>query len=201
MEGLGRLRRGRSLRSAARPELGAAPPQKEAEFPALCSGGTRLLTPRNPEKNAAGSGGSQFLAPGSDWFLLYPGAGGFLPANRGGRTANGEKKRHKAGVSHQLPAWPGTTITSSSCSSSGTAVRPRRGCQREVGPSPVLIVLFCCWRIAAPSQRPRLFLGCFSHGTPGCVFPRLKRGSVHRPPPPCFCGADRAEVVCPGWVC
>lgn len=78
MNGTGRLRRGRSLRSEARPELGAAPPQKEAEFPAVCSGGRGLLTPRNPEKNAAGSGGEQFLAPGRDWFVLYPGAGEFL---------------------------------------------------------------------------------------------------------------------------
>lgn len=28
----------------------------------------------------------------------------------------------------------------------------------------------------------------------------IKAGSLQRPPPPYFCGADRAEVVCPGWV-
>lgn len=47
----------RSVRSEAGSELGAAPPEEEAEFPAVCSGGRGLLTPRNPEKNAAGSGG------------------------------------------------------------------------------------------------------------------------------------------------
>lgn len=79
-------------------------------------------------------------------------------------------------MSHQLPAWPGTTITSSSCSSSGIAVRPRRGCQREVGPSPILIVLFLlCRRSAAPSQRPRLFLGFFFTAHCG-AFSRDKSG-------------------------
>lgn len=52
-----------SLRSEARRSaLGAVPPEKEAEFPAVCSGGRGLLTPRKPEKNAAGSGGSHFIA-------------------------------------------------------------------------------------------------------------------------------------------
>lgn len=37
-------------------------------------------------------------------------------------------------MSHQLPAWPGTTITSSSCSSSVTAVSRRRGCRTGSGP-------------------------------------------------------------------
>lgn len=122
---------GRSLRSEARrSELGAVPPEKEADFPAVCSGGGGLLTPRNPEKNAAGSGGSH--SPASvviGFFYIRRLVRFFLfTTSCGGRTANGKKKRHKAGVSHQLPAWPGTTITSSSCSSSGTAVRRRRGC-------------------------------------------------------------------------
>lgn len=48
----------RRMRSEARrPELGAVPPEKEAEFPAVCSGERGLLTPPKPEKNAAGSGG------------------------------------------------------------------------------------------------------------------------------------------------
>lgn len=44
------------------------------------------------------------------------------------------QQRHTAGVSYQLPAWPGTTITSSSCSSSVTAVRRRRGWRTGSGP-------------------------------------------------------------------
>lgn len=54
--------------------------------------------------------------------------------HRGSPTANRAKKRYTAGVSHQLPAWPGTTITSSSCSSSVTAVSRRRGCRTGSGP-------------------------------------------------------------------
>lgn len=62
----------RSLRSEAGSELGAAaPPEKEAEFPAVCSGGRGLLTPRNPEKNAAGSGGLTVSSIGSGRFLSY----------------------------------------------------------------------------------------------------------------------------------
>lgn len=51
INGMGRPGRSRSLRSEARRSgLGAVPPEKEAEFPADCSGGRGLLTPRNPEK-------------------------------------------------------------------------------------------------------------------------------------------------------
>lgn len=65
INGMGRLCCSRSLRSEAGSELGAAPPEKEAEFPAVCSGGRGLLTPRNPEKNAAGSGGLTVCSIGS----------------------------------------------------------------------------------------------------------------------------------------
>lgn len=136
INGTGRPCCSRSLRSEAGSELGAAPLEKEAEFPAVCSGGRGLLTPRNPEKYAAGSGGLTVSSVGSGRFLSYRGdlgAGDFFSI-RGGRTANRAKKRHKAGVSHQLPAWPGTTITSSSCSSSVTAVSRRRGCGTGSGP-------------------------------------------------------------------
>lgn len=76
------------------------------------------------------SGGFSSIA----WDL---GSGVFFLTSRGGRTANRAKTRHKAGVSHQLPAWPGTTITSSSCSSSVTAVRRHRGCGTGSGPKGV----------------------------------------------------------------
>lgn len=67
----GTAARWRSLRSGAGSELGAAPPEKEAEFPAVCSGGRGLLTPRNPEKNAAGSGGLTVCSICSGRFLPY----------------------------------------------------------------------------------------------------------------------------------
>lgn len=142
INGMGRLCRSRSLRSEAGSELGAAPPEKEAEFPAVCSGGRGLLTPRNPEKNAAGSGGQTVSSIGSGRFLSDWGIWGLVSffTSRGGRTANRAQKLHKAGVSHQLPAWPGTTITSSSCSSSVTAVSLRRGCGTGSGPCRVFFL-------------------------------------------------------------
>ncbi len=78
INGMGRLCRSRSLRSEAGSELGAAPPEKEAEFPAVCSGGRGLLTPRNPEKNAAGSGGLTVSSIGSGRFLSYWGIWGLV---------------------------------------------------------------------------------------------------------------------------
>ncbi|KAF3850536.1 hypothetical protein F7725_012308 [Dissostichus mawsoni] len=41
--------------------------QKEAEFPAVRSGGRALLTPRNPERNTGGSGGSYITTIGVDF--------------------------------------------------------------------------------------------------------------------------------------
>ena len=72
INGMGPLCCSRSLRSEAGSELGAAAsPEKEAEFPAVCSGGRGLLTPRNPEKKAAGSGGLTVSSIGSGRFLSY----------------------------------------------------------------------------------------------------------------------------------
>lgn len=98
--------------------------------------------------------------------------------------------RHKAGVSYQLPAWPGTTTTSSSCSSSVTAVSRCRGCETGSGPFPVFdyilqegkkycstrLLCVCCTRL----------LRFASH------FYTRKR--VKRKPPPCFSAIDGAEV-------
>lgn len=61
-----------------------------------------------------------------------------------------------------------------------------------------VFVLFCfTWGKSAPYQSPISFLVSqnidFS-------FLELKERSLKRPPPPYFCGADRAEVVCPGWA-
>lgn len=67
------------MRSEGGSELGAAPPEKEAEFPAVCSGGRGLLTPRNPEKNAAGSGGGLTVCSiGSGRFRSYRGTWGLF---------------------------------------------------------------------------------------------------------------------------
>lgn len=67
-------------------------------------------------------------------FLSHFGAGGFFFKNRGDRKANRAKRGTRRGRANQLPAWPGTTITSSSCSSSVTAVSRRRGCRTGSGP-------------------------------------------------------------------
>ncbi|XP_076586178.1 ras-related protein Rab-35b isoform X2 [Chaetodon auriga] len=98
---MGRQCCSRSLRSEAGSELGAAPPEKEAEFPAVCSGGRGLLTPRNPEKNAAGSGGLTVCSIGSGRFHSYRGIWGlvifFLFTSRGGRTANSKEAAQGGG--------------------------------------------------------------------------------------------------------
>jgi len=64
----------RSLRSDAGYKLGAAPSEKEAEFPAVCSGGRGLLTPR---KTPPARGGKQYLSIGSG-FLSHQGIFGGL---------------------------------------------------------------------------------------------------------------------------
>lgn len=79
-------------------ELGAAPPpEKEAEFPAVCSGGSGLLTPRNPPEKRRRLRGLTGSSVGSDYFLSYLGAGGVFFTSRGCRTANRAKEAAQAG--------------------------------------------------------------------------------------------------------
>lgn len=66
------------------------------------------------------------------------------------------------------------------------------------GSGPVVFFLFCfTWGISALYQSPSYFL--VSQNTV-LGFLELIERSLKRPPPPYFCGADRAEVVRPGWV-
>lgn len=134
INGMGRLYCSRSLRSEAGVRVGCSSTREGSGVSGCLQRRERIADAAKPREKRRRLGGLTVSSIGSGRFLSYLGAGGFFFTSRGGRTANRAKKRHKAGVSHQLPAWPGTTITSSSCSSSVTAVSERRGCGTGSGP-------------------------------------------------------------------
>lgn len=115
--------------------------------------------------------------------------------SRGVQTVHRAKQRHTAGVSHQLPAWPGTTITSSSCSSSVTAVSRHRGWWTGSGPYRVCIFYRHRNRNAAegllctpPSHSARIYVFFYlMHGNNLNYNVEIRH---------ILCGGDRAEVVC-----
>lgn len=85
INGMGPLCCSSSLRSETGSQLGAAPPEEEAEFPAVCSGERGLLTPRNPEKKRRRLGGLTVCDILSGGGVLYRGdlgSGDFLYAPR-----------------------------------------------------------------------------------------------------------------------
>lgn len=85
----------RSLRSDAGSQLGAATPEKEAEFPAVCSVEEGLLTPWIPDTNSAGSGATNlfFLVFVVPFFLFHVPSGLYsLSGAEGGPAAQRAKK-------------------------------------------------------------------------------------------------------------
>lgn len=119
-------RRGDSLGCSSSSSSG----RRKRSFRAVCSGGRGLLTPRKPEKECRRRLGGGLSVPSAATVgvcVPYRWWSDREPERRRGT-------RRRGGASHQLPAWPGTTITSSSYSSLGTAVSRDRGCGTGSGP-------------------------------------------------------------------